>query len=307
MKGGDSYGNLARILAEIRAANRARHVGSEPGINAVRVEHVVAFGEESEGIFVWEIGQAHSTFERFFTLFEVLDVGVEEGGKGIKEFPVDPLRAGAGDRGGGGLRGDDDPWLGTAAEVDGEDAHHKKSKDDGSNGDGNGGLPAVVGDVCGHRLHGRLCLSCGSMEQGEREECEEGVLKDVKFTWLRHLGVWFRVCEEKNEFGEGRKLGSVVWGIILGKKREKDGELFVAMGVLGMRICWHWRRWEKVNEVKKRSEVWSLCSLEKKGLCLCGFSGEEMQRNLASTTSFYFRISETNASKRILSVPLFKR
>jgi len=66
-----------------------------------------------------------------------------------------------------------------------------------------------------------------------------------------------------------------------------------------------------VNGVKKRSEVGSLCSLEKKGLCLCGVSGEEMQRNgyhnLPHTTSFYFRISETNASKRILSVPPFSK
>jgi len=34
-------------------------------------------------------------------------------------------------------------------------------------------------------------------------------------------------------------LGSVVWGVILGRESEKDGELFLAMGVLGMRICWH--------------------------------------------------------------------
>lgn len=52
MKGRDCYGNLARILAEIRAANWACDVGSEPGINALRMEHVVAFGEESEGVFV---------------------------------------------------------------------------------------------------------------------------------------------------------------------------------------------------------------------------------------------------------------
>jgi len=82
-------------------------MGSEPGINAVRVEHVVAFGEESEGVFVGEIVQAYSTFESFFTFFEVLDVGVEEGGEGIQEFSVDPLCAGAGDCG-GGLCGDDD-------------------------------------------------------------------------------------------------------------------------------------------------------------------------------------------------------
>lgn len=79
--------------------------------------------------------------------------------------------------------------LSTPAEVDGEDGHDKKSEDDGSNCDGNGGLPAVVGDVCGHRLHGGLCLCSGKMEQEEGEECKESAVKGVKLIWLRHLGV----------------------------------------------------------------------------------------------------------------------
>lgn len=40
----------------------------------------------------------------------------------------------------------------------------------------------MVGDVCGHRLHGRLCLSSGSMEKEEGDECGEGDEKGVKFS-----------------------------------------------------------------------------------------------------------------------------
>lgn len=161
---------MARVGAEIGAANGAGHVRGEPRVNAVRVEHVAAFGEQPERVFVGEVRQADGALERVVLVpfAEVPDVGVEERGKRAEELGVDPLRAGAGD---GGARGHDDAGLRAAPEVDADGRHEEEGQDDGAHRDGHRGLPAVVGDVRRDWLHRGLGVDVDVVETHDKNEC----------------------------------------------------------------------------------------------------------------------------------------
>lgn len=49
---------------EVGAADGARGVGAEPGVNAGRVEGVAADGEQAEGVAGGEVGEAHGALRR---------------------------------------------------------------------------------------------------------------------------------------------------------------------------------------------------------------------------------------------------
>lgn len=101
-------------------------MGRQPSVDALRVEHVVAFRKQAEGVEVFELAQAHRASQRSFPNFEVFDGGVDEDRKGIQDLSVDALRTGARPLSGAGdlaLAAGADVCFGAMAEVDGEEAH----------------------------------------------------------------------------------------------------------------------------------------------------------------------------------------
>uniref|UniRef100_A0A7N0SXZ3 Uncharacterized protein n=1 Tax=Kalanchoe fedtschenkoi TaxID=63787 RepID=A0A7N0SXZ3_KALFE len=109
---------MVGILREISAADGAGGVGREPGVDALRVEHVVALGEEPEGLLLVELVQADGALQRALPDFQVLDLGVAEGGEGVDQGGVEAAGGSVspGAVGAGGAAADGGP------DADGEDA-----------------------------------------------------------------------------------------------------------------------------------------------------------------------------------------
>lgn len=114
---------LAGLRDEVGAANGTRGVGSQPGVDAVRVEHVVALGDQAQRFFVLELVQAHRALQRAFSDLQPLHQGVGQGREGLDHLRVQPAR-------GRPASGEDACRHAVAAlgpravaDVDGEEAH----------------------------------------------------------------------------------------------------------------------------------------------------------------------------------------
>lgn len=71
--------NLSGNGDQVGPTNRARVVRGQPGVDALGVENVAAFGEQTQRFVVFELVQAHGALERVLADLEPLDGGVHEG------------------------------------------------------------------------------------------------------------------------------------------------------------------------------------------------------------------------------------
>lgn len=139
---------LARLRDEVGPANRASHVRPEPHVDALGVEHVVALGDEPQGVLVLEFVQAHGALERALPELLALDRGVFEGREGVDHLGVEAAQGRPPPQGAGGAERADaarGPGGGAVAEVDGEEAHQEEGRDEDHDYDGHGRSEVGVG------------------------------------------------------------------------------------------------------------------------------------------------------------------
>ena len=117
---------LAGLRDEVGTANRTRGVGTQPGVDAVRVENVVALGYQTQRFVVLEFVQAHRALQRAFPDLQPFHCGVGQGREGIDDLLIEPTR-------GRRVSGEDacrdavaalDPRA--VADVDGEESHEEE-------------------------------------------------------------------------------------------------------------------------------------------------------------------------------------
>lgn len=147
-------------------------MGVEPDIDAVDVEHVRAPGEQPEGVFVGELGKAHSALQRIVPFFVLLRLGIRHGRERSEHLRVDsPPHGATGDRAGLHNPGGSSP-AGTAGaalpQVDGEESKEEEATDEGDDEGGDSGVDldvvAAVGAVAEGRLRGLSVDTAGSDE-----------------------------------------------------------------------------------------------------------------------------------------------
>jgi len=126
-------------------------VGAQPLVDALGVENVIALGDQTQRFGVLELAQTHRAFQRFFSDFVDLNLGVFEDWECLDHSWVKPTRGPPGacgsERANGGGRG-----IGAVAYVDGEKSHEEKRGDKYDYDYGYGGAELVevcVGEVIG--------------------------------------------------------------------------------------------------------------------------------------------------------------
>lgn len=131
----------------------------EPSIDAFGVKHMVAFGDQSEILIVFEFIETNSALKSTFSDLQTLHHRIHESWECLDHRRVKPSRgsappqgaAEAGTDAAGGGR------FGAVADVDGEETHEEESADEDDDDDGHGRAEILVrgilwGSVVGPRL-----------------------------------------------------------------------------------------------------------------------------------------------------------
>lgn len=170
---------IAGLRDEVGSADGTRGVRSQPLVDALGVEHVVALGDQTQHFVVLELIQADGALERVLPDFEPLDCGVLEGGEGVDDGGVKSAGGAAAGAAGVGSAGADTGGLGVGAvaDIDGEEAHEEEGGDEDDDDDGHGGAEALVavGVGAGLSSDGGDCRR----EEQQEEESEGAMLGGV--------------------------------------------------------------------------------------------------------------------------------
>lgn len=170
----NSADGLIGLRNEVGSADGAGGMGSQPLVDALWVEDVIALGYQTQGFGIFELGQADGALEGAFADLVILDERVLKGGKGLDDCRVETARStpgttdGSTESQGANAAGG---RIGAVADVDGEKAHEEKSGDQDDDDDchGRGEVVELIGLVIGGGLR--------SNEGGEEEE-EESIERE---------------------------------------------------------------------------------------------------------------------------------
>lgn len=102
----------------------------KPGVDALGVEDVVAFRDQTQRFVILELVQADGALERAFADLQRLDLRVHEGRESVDDLAVEAAGGAAPGAVASGAGGADDgvAGVGAVANVDGEEAHEEESR-----------------------------------------------------------------------------------------------------------------------------------------------------------------------------------
>lgn len=170
---------LAGLGDEVGSTNGTGGVGSQPGVNAIRVKHMIALWDQTQRLVVLKLVQAHGALQRAFPDLEPLDRGVHQGGEHLYYLRVQPALdvAASGEYASPNAAA----WLGfrTVADVDGEESHEEKGGDQNDDDDchGRAELRVLVGVLVAAGL-GRDTRNL-RREESEQQQRNGSMLRDV--------------------------------------------------------------------------------------------------------------------------------